>query len=283
MMNPSERPLAIERRRRQYLMQTRIFMGLAMALILLCGLGLYGWVGVPLLGILGAITLGASARITPQKILSLRSAVPLSREKGKTAHLYLDRLSEKAGLAHRPKLYVMPGRGLNAFAIGEGENAAISLTIGLLQTMSNQELEAVIAHEIGHLKSGDTRLIMIFEVINRLMSVMFLVGFICVIVYLPAFLAGNTPVAPWAVFLMLLAPTLVSYLQFAARRTREYEADREGVALVGSSKGMIQALTRLLKRQGRYWNDSPIPNAPSISLKSSHPTLDSRIARLQGL
>ena len=84
----------------------------------------------------------------------------------------LDRLAARAGLRHRPRLYYIPSRMLNAFAVGERDDAVIALTDGMLRTLSLRELAGVLGHELSHIRNNDLWLMGLADLVGRLTRLM---------------------------------------------------------------------------------------------------------------
>jgi heat shock protein HtpX len=265
--------------------QTWILIGLAMGLLITCGVGLYGLWGIVLMAILGGVTFGTTLQVSADSIMQMRQARLVTKDKAPDLFRLYEPLVQKAGLSSMPDLYIVPSGTLNAFAVGDGhDNNAVAVTRGLLKTFSEREIKTILAHELGHIKHQDTKLLLLSDVMGRMASILFIVGLMSLFLYLPAMASGTSPISGYAIVLMLLSPTLNSYLQFAVRRTREYEADRAAAELTGDPEGLIMALKRLRDIYGSYWNDSPFAQSRQrTSLKSSHPSLDSRIDRARTL
>ncbi|MAS14355.1 MAG: peptidase M48, partial [Nitratireductor sp.] len=102
---------------------------------------------------------------------------------------------------------------------------------------------------------------------------------------LPLIFAGAVYV-PWhIVALLIFAPTLMALVQLGLSRTREYDADRAAAELTGDPEGLMRALSKLERRVGRFWEEILLPGRriPEPSLLRTHPSTESRIARLREL
>lgn len=192
-----------------------------------------------------------------------------------------------------PKVYIMDDPAPNAFATGRDYNhAAVCATSGLLQIMNDNELEGVIAHELGHVKNYDMR-------VNTLAFA--LVGIISMIAdfFLRwSFFGGrddregnNQLLILLAFVAAFLAPLAATLLQFAISRRREYLADATGALTTRYPEGLASALEKLEQTGSatRAQNTStahmffanPLKGHSFLNLFSTHPPLEARIAALR--
>lgn len=197
-------------------------------------------------------------------------------------------LAARAGLATVPPLYYIASPMLNAFAVGRGTSAAIAVTDGLLRTLPGRELAGVIAHEMSHIRAGDLWIMNLSDVIGRVTHVLAYGGVLVVLFTLPITLGpdardGLSPL--WMLALLALLPTVVSLLQLALSRSREYDADLESAVLTGDPEGLARALERLDGSTGRIWERVLVPHrrAPDPLLLRTHPPTAERTRRLRQL
>ena len=199
------------------------------------------------------------------------------------------RLSERAGLAARPRLYLQMGGGINAFTLGARDDAAIVIGDGLLQTLSRRELTGVLAHEISHIAHGDLRLMSFADLAGRVTLALAWTGQLLIIASLPALLLGETLVSLWTILFLLLAPTVSALLQLALSRVREFNADLTASHLLGDPGPLIDGLRRLemLQRRVRGWDWFTLRpgggGGGGNSLLRTHPATPARITRLESL
>ena len=192
-----------------------------------------------------------------------------------------------------PKVYLIEDAAPNAFATGrDPKHAIVAATTGLLEIMDDRELEAVMAHEMGHVQNYDIRVSMIaFGLVSA-------IGLLTDIVIRMIFFGGdrrdsntNPIVLVFGLVVIILAPIIAAIVQLAISRQREYLADASGAMTTRDSEGMVGALQKLatygrpMKRQNTsaahmFLND---PLKPGIfsRLFSTHPPLAERIKRLQ--
>lgn len=223
-------------------------------------------------------------------------AQQVSEAEAPDLHAMVRGLATRAGLP-MPKVYVIPSASPNAFATGRNpSHAAVAVTQGIMQLLSRQELEGVIAHELGHVKNRD---ILIGSIVATI------AGAITMLARMASLGAmfggygdrdregGGNPIGLLA--MAILAPIAALLVQMWISRTREYQADATGAAIAGTPLGLAGALEKLEAGSQRV----PIPNAnPSsahmfivnplsgkslMSLFSTHPPIDERVSRLRAM
>lgn len=194
-------------------------------------------------------------------------------------------LAPRADLPTVPALYYSPNPQPNAFAVGSPDDSAICITDGLLRLLGPRELAGVLAHEISHIAHRDLWLLALTGHLSRLVSMASWVGQLIVLINLPLLLSGAAMI-PWQIPLLLIAsPSVVALLQLALSRTREYDADRGAVELTGESDGLISALAKMERANGRWWETlfGPGGGTSAPSLFRTHPSTEDRIRRLRAL
>ena len=145
---------------------------------------------------------------------------------------------------------------LNAFTVGDREEAVIALTDGMLRRLDLRELAGVLAHEVSHIRNRDLWLMSLADLAGRLTRVMTLLGLGLVIVGLPLWLGGGAQPPVLLILLLLFAPQLTVLLQLALSRAREFDADLDAAGLTGDPDGLISALAKLERYQSGLWNRS---------------------------
>ena len=151
-----------------------------------------------------------------------------------------------------------------------------------MRTLSLRQLAGVLAHEMSHVRNGDLKVMALGDVLTRITSFMAQVGYLSLLISLPAMLAAGTKV-PWlALAGLILAPLFGGLLQLALSRTREYDADLDAAAITGDPEALASALALLEKKQGRMWEGLVLPGGrvPDPSILRTHPRAEERIARL---
>jgi heat shock protein HtpX len=267
------------------LAQSALLLGGMVGILALCGWVLFGVDGIVGMALGGALGLAFSPQISPQLVLRLYRARELSPAELPEVLAVLDRLTRRAGLRHRPRLYYVPSRMLNAFAVGRRDDAVIALTDGLLRRMTLRELAGVLAHEMSHVRNDDLWLMGLADLVGRLTRLMSLLGLFLLILGLPLWLGGAASL-PWLLIpLLLFAPQITVLLQLALSRAREFEADLDAAGLTGDPAGLASALAKLERYQRGPWEQILMPGhrLPEPSLLRTHPPTEQRIARLQAL
>lgn len=191
-----------------------------------------------------------------------------------------------------PKVYVIDDPAPNAFATGrDPKHAIVAATTGIMDVMDDRELEAVMAHELGHVQNYDIRVSMIaFGLVSA-------IGILSDIALRMLFFGNsdNRNVHP-AVYIVgivviILAPIMAALIQFAVSRQREYLADATGAMTTRDSEGLARALEKLetagrpMRRQSsstaHLFFSNPLKPGFVASLFSTHPPLQERIKRLR--
>lgn len=250
-----------------------------------CVSAFFGAAGVvwAILGVLGAFVLGP--QIPRGYLLSLYGARRLAANELPEAHRILASLARPAELPAPPDLYYVASPVPNAFAVGTPDSSAIAVSDGLLRTLTLREFTGVLAHEMSHIAHRDLWIMGLADVMSRVTALMSLVGQFILLVNLPLLVVGAV-VVPWIVPLLLIfAPTIMSLLQLALSRAREFDADLGAARLTGDPIGLALALEKLERRQGRFWEEILLPGRriPDPSLLRTHPPTEQRVARLREL
>jgi heat shock protein HtpX len=241
---------------------------------------------------------GISYFFSDKIALKSSGAQPVTREQLPRLYEVMERLAAKANLPV-PKLYVIPEEAPNAFATGRNpRHASVAVTEGLLNLMTDDELEGVIAHELSHVRNYD---ILTTSIAATLAGA---------ITYLATMARWGMIFGGYggrdddreeggggafaAIAMMLLAPFAAMLLQLFLSRTREYSADETGARMVGQPYGLISALQKLGAYNQRIPTTSMAPATAALcivkplfesgglsSLFSTHPPLEDRIEALR--
>ncbi len=225
-------------------------------------------------------------------VLKHYNAVEVDYESARGLYSIVERLTQKANLP-MPKVYIIPDHVPNAFATGrDHEHAAIAVTEGLLELLDENEVEAVIAHELAHIKHYDILISTIAATIA---------GAIAMIANFGTFIGGgnseNRPNPIIMIALMIIAPLAASIVQMTVSRSREYAADEKAAILTGHPEWLQSALAKLqdYNTRGLIHNAKPESahmfiinpftgkNFSFKTLFSTHPSTEDRIARLEEL
>lgn len=232
------------------------------------------------LGIAGFLVL-FSGRASPAIILRMYKAQAIEHGQLPELTQTFDALVRRAQLEQTPKLYYVPSKMMNAFAVGRGDNAAVAITHGLLQHMNLREITGVLAHEISHILHRDLWVMGLADIFSRLTTSMGQIGQLMVLFSIPAILYGMD--FPWlAVVVLLIAPMVSGLLQLALSRTREFEADFGAAQITGDPAGLASALRKIDQAHTGWWQKLLLPGrkVPDPALLRSHPPTEDRIERL---
>jgi heat shock protein HtpX len=257
----------------------------------------YGYAAVVLAGIIALIMALISYYSGDKVALSTTGAKEITKEDNPYVYRMVENLCITAGLP-LPKVYIINDPAPNAFATGrDPEHASIALTTGIIESLENEELEGVIAHELSHVKNYDIRLMMV---------VIVLVGTIALlsdIFFRFRFFSGrrDSKGNAGAIFalvglvLMILSPLIAKIIQLAISRKREYLADASGSLLTRYPAGLANALEKISKY------DQPMQRVSSATahlfianpyfgakkfasnLFSTHPPIEDRIMKLRSM
>lgn len=230
-------------------------------------------------------------------VLATTGAKPASKKDFPEYFRVVENLSIASGLP-MPKVYIVEDKSPNAFATGrDPKHSVVCATTGLLDMMTNVELEGVIAHELSHVKNYDIRLMGVVAI---------LVGFIAILSDLfirASFFSdsddnrGNTIFFVIAIILAVLSPIAASLIQLAVSRKREYLADASGVLLTRYPDGLASALEKLLADKtppkaasnatAHMFIENPFDNKKVknmfTGLFNTHPPLEDRIKVLRSM
>lgn len=192
-----------------------------------------------------------------------------------------------------PKVYIIDDPAPNAFATGrDPSHSAVCATSGLLDIMSDTELQGVFAHELGHVKNYDMRVSMIAFALVAIVSIM--VDIMWRVSWFGDRDEDNSPIIMiLGVVAIILAPVIAALIQLAVSRRREYLADATGALTTRYPEGLISALRKIeqagstLKRQNpstaHFFFANPLKGHSMSNLFSTHPPIQERIKRLQSM
>ena len=257
-------------------------------LLVLIGDQLGGQSGMVLALALGLILNGVSYFFSDQIVLASYGAQPVSQAEAPELHAIVANLSQRAGLP-MPRIAIIPEDTPNAFATGRNpEHAVVAVTEGIMRVLSRPELEAVIGHELGHVKHRDILIGSLAAVLAQ--AIMFLSRM--AFWFSPRDEEGRSnPLAGIAI--MILGPIAAILLQMAVSRSREYLADDYSAHLTGRPDMLASALERLQAYNQQLPMQSaepatahmmivnPLSAGGLMSLFSTHPPMAERVERLR--
>jgi heat shock protein HtpX len=227
--------------------------------------------------------------------LAAYRAQPATRQDLPSVYRIMDRLIPKMGIP-MPKVYVIPTDSPNAFATGRNpQHASVAVTQGILGLLTEDELEGVLAHELGHVNNRDILISSIAATLAGAITYLSHIGRFAMM-----FGGGGGDNSDrrgggiGALFLIILAPLAAMLIQLAVSRSREYHADETGAAVTGNPYALASALVKI----DAYAKRRPLQADPSTahlfiiqpflggmsfgSLFSTHPPIAKRIERLTG-
>ena len=279
--------------------KTAVLLAALSMLMLAVGDALGGRNGLTIALGIAVVTNFASYFWSDKIALMMNGAHPVTREELPRAYRIVENLTQRVGLP-MPRMYVIETDAANAFATGRNpQHAAVAVTRGILNLLDDEELEGVLAHELGHVRNRD---ILISSIAATMAAA---ITFLARMVYYAELFGGygggddrdrRGGGAFSALAMMIFAPMAAMLIQLAVSRSREYEADATGAHFTGNPFALARALKKLEMSSQR----TPMAAAPSTahlfivqpflgmgginfgSLFSTHPPIPKRIERLTG-
>jgi len=229
--------------------------------------------------------------------LAMYRAQPVTREQLPRAYQIVERLTQKIGIP-MPKIYVIPNDSPNAFATGRNPtHASVAVTQGILQLLNDEELEGVLAHELGHVNNRDILISSVAATVAGAITMVAHKGrWAMIFGGYERDREGRGGGGLAALFMLIVAPIAATLIQLAISRSREYQADATGAHFTGNPYALANALQKL----DAYSRRLPMQASPSTAhlfiiqpllgmngqmfanLFSTHPPIAKRIERLTG-
>jgi heat shock protein HtpX len=270
---------------------------LTLLTLLAIGIGDYfgGRSGMVTAFVIAAIMNFVSYFFSDKISLAMYRAQPVSRDQLPRVYEVVERLTQKVGIP-MPEIYVIPTDSPNAFATGRNpKHASVAVTQGILGLLDDEELEGVLAHELGHVRNRD---ILTSSIAATLAGA---ITMLARFAYWGALFGGygggdrddRRGGGLGGLLMLILAPIAATLIQLWVSRTREFEADASGAHYTGNP----YALARALQKLDAYSKRIPLVASPSTahlfivqpmlgvdfaSLFSTHPPIAKRIERLTG-
>ncbi len=276
------------------IMKTYLLIGALSALLIFIGGAIAGQSGIVIALVFSLVFNVVALWFSDRIVLSMYKAEEIQRAHPSGLYEIVERLSRKANLP-MPKVYIIPDNAPNAFATGRSpQKAAVAATSGLLHALSIDEIEAVIAHELSHVKNRDT-------LIQTLVAV------------IASAIIHITAIAKWGmifgmgrgdgdsdrgglvttILMIIFAPIAAILIQAAVSRSREYMADKGSKDLIGSGTPLANALRKIenLSSRGLTMHSAsqetahmfimnPLSGKSLLSMFRTHPETEDRIKEL---
>ena len=273
--------------------KTALLLTVLTLLLLFLGRAFGGQQGMLIALIFAAVMNFVSYFFSDKIALAMYRAQPVTREDLPRVYGVVERLTQRVGIP-MPKIYVIPTDSPNAFATGRNpSHASVAVTQGILNLLNDEELEGVLAHELGHVRNRDILISSIAATIAGAITYLAQMGKFAMI-----FGGMNRDDRDRgggfaALLMLILAPIAAMLIHLAVSRSREYEADSTGAHFTGNPYALASALSKL----DTYSRRIPMVATPSTahlfiiqpllgmnfgSLFSTHPPIAKRIERLTG-
>jgi len=277
--------------------KTTLLLSLLTVLLVAMGGAVGGGGGMLIAFVMAAVMNFGSYWFSDKIVLRMYNAQEIERSDNPGFYDMVERLAGRAGLP-MPKVYIIPDQSPNAFATGRNpSHAAVAATEGILRILSPEELEGVMAHELGHVKNRD---ILISTIAATFAGAISMIGSM---LQWGAMLGagrdneegGGIGGLVGSLAMAILAPFMAMLIQMAVSRSREYLADATGAEICGKPRALASALGRLQSASqqipmldakpatAHMFIVSPLTGGGMMSLFSTHPPMEERIARLQAM
>ncbi len=276
------------------ILKTTFLLSLLTVLMVLMGSAIGGQAGMFFAFIMALAMNFFSYWFSDKIVLKMYGAREIGENDHPSFYGMVRRLSIQAGLP-MPRVYVIPSESPNAFATGRNpDHAAVAATEGILRILSTEELEGVMAHELAHVKNRD---ILISTVAATIAGAISMMGNI---LQWGAILGGGRSDDEegaggliGSLAMAIIAPIAAMLIQMAVSRSREYLADESGAGICGRPLALAGALRKLHAASrmlpmtearpatAHMFIVSPLTGGGLVSLFSTHPPMEERIARLE--
>ena len=276
-------------------LKTAVLLAALTGVLLAIGWAFGGTTGMALGFILALVMNFGSYWFSDQIALKMAGAREVSYQEAPELHEMVARLAQASGLP-KPRVAIVEADAPNAFATGRNpQNGLVAVTTGILRILNRRELEAVLAHELGHIRNRDILVSAVAATIA---------GAVTMLAYMAqwAMIFGGGRSSDergggniiGALAMIILAPLAATIIQLAISRSREFGADRTGAEVGGDPEALASALEKL----EAYAKRIPLPVNPAVShlfivkpltgaslqnLFSSHPPTAERVARLRAI
>lgn len=268
-----------------------LLMGVLTVLLVSTGKLLFGNAGMSVMLMLSVIMNFSGYWWSDRIAVRMTGSRPIGEREAPELYQIVEKLAKQANLP-MPRLYITPSSQPNAFAAGRNpQNAVVAVTEGILQMLSLDELEGVLAHELAHVRNND---ILIGSVAAMMAGAISMIANIAQWGLIFGF--GDDEDNPIGLIGSLVAiiimPIAALLVQLAISRSREFKADESGAAIAGRPDGLANALLKLERGSKMIPMDvnpaaahmfivSPLSGRSFASLFSTHPPISERVSRLR--
>lgn len=281
------------------MLKTTILLATLTGLLILIGDYFGGTAGMIIAFLFAVIINFGSYWYSDKIVLKMYRAKEVSPAEAPNLHRIVDGLVMRAGLP-KPKVYIVESSMPNAFATGRNpEHAAVAATTGILELLSYEEMEGVLAHELAHVKNRDT---LISAIAATLAGVITMIANWAQIAAIFGGFGGRDDDNGGIIGLIamaIVAPIAATLIQLAISRSREYAADAEGASICRKPWALADALEKLEYGNSHYspkvsdvqakessahmFIVNPLKGGAIQSLFSTHPVTGERVKRLRAM
>ncbi len=280
-------------------LRTLFFLSILTALFILIGGAVGGRAGMMFAFLFACVMNIAAYWFSDKIVLAMYRAREVTEREAPQLHRIVWELAQRAGLP-MPRLYIVPSKTPNAFATGRDPNhAAVAVTEGILDLLTEEELKGVLGHELAHIKHRDILIQTVAATIAGAIVMLARMGQWALIF---GGLRGDneeegggTLQMIGAILILIIAPIAAFLIQMAISRAREYYADEGGAKFSGNPLYLANALRKLaygVKRDpmeeanpatAHMFIVNPLRGSNIASLFSTHPPIEERISRLEAM
>lgn len=277
-------------------LKTTLLLSLLTVLMVFMGNAIGGQTGMAFAFLMAAAMNFFSYWFSDKIVLKMYGAQEIGEHDHPAFYGMVHRLALKAGLP-MPRVYIIPSDSPNAFATGRNpEHAAVAATEGILRILSPEELEGVMAHELAHVRNRD---ILVGTIAATIAGAISMIG--SMLQWGAMLGAGRSDDEEGAggligsLAMAFLAPIAAMLIQMAVSRSREYLADESGARICGNPPALASALKKLHAASrmlpmtearpatAHMFTVNPLTGGGLMSLFSTHPPMEERISRLEGM
>lgn len=265
------------------------------ALLVLFGNMLGGSTGMILAFIVAVVMNFSAFWFSDKMVLKMTRAQAVTAQQAPDLHRMVDVLAQRANIP-KPAVYIVNDPSPNAFATGRSpKHSAVAVNTGLMDLLDRDEVFGVVAHEIAHIKNRDT---LTMAIASTMAGAITMLAQFAQFALIFGGIGGNDEeggMNPFGVLIMaLVGPIAAMIIQLAISRAREFEADKLGAQLAGSSDGLAGALLKLERgtaaiptrtdaAHANMYIVNPLKSGGLQKLFMTHPPIEERVAKLRSI